>query len=175
MADVSCVVDGCEREVKYPTKRLCQTHYHRLWRGKAIGTAESQVARFENEDCIVEGCGGPRRAGPYCYKHHSRVRRHGSPDVVLAPRVVSGEDHAWWTGDDATYDAMHQRVRKARGRAAERVCECGEPARQWSYDRADPDERQSECGPYSLDVEHYVARCVPCHKRFDLAAIAQSG
>lgn len=32
---------------------------------------------------------------------------------------------------------------------------------------------ESEFGPYSADPLRYVARCVPCHKAFDLAAIRQ--
>lgn len=34
--------------------------------------------------------------------------------------------------------------------------------------RPGPNEKQSDHGPYSPDPSHYQARCVPCHKRFDL-------
>lgn len=70
-----------------------------------------------------------------------------------------------------SYRAMHYRVRTARGRAAEHVCSCGAPAKEWAYDKRDPNERVGDDHgrpvPYSLAIEHYVAKCVACHRRMD--------
>lgn len=52
---------------------------------------------------------------------------------------------------------------------------CGQPASQWSYDHADPDERTSELGSYSADPDHYRPLCVPCHKTSDLGEMAREG
>lgn len=46
---------------------------------------------------------------------------------------------------------------------------CGDQARHWAYDHADPDEIHRPDGiAYSGKPEHYVPLCVPCHKRADL-------
>lgn len=69
------------------------------------------------------------------------------------------------------YSAVHERLRKSRGRAAEHVCECGQPARQWAYDGSDPNElSDTDHGrpvTYSADLSRYVPMCVSCHRRLD--------
>jgi hypothetical protein len=112
-----------------------------------------------------------------CKLHATRLRRHGDPHVVIPSDerdLAIGERNTNWTGDGATYLAMHQRLRKHRGPARTRACfACGAPARQWSYDHCDPDERVSDDGlPYSVNLDRYQPRCVPCHKAYDLAHIA---
>lgn len=65
-----------------------------------------------------------------------------------------------WTGDDATYDAKHQRVHKARGSAKKQMCEaeCGQPAQEWA----------TVHGTDGLDVmADYVALCISCHRWYD--------
>lgn len=67
------------------------------------------------------------------------------------------------------YNAAHDRLTVDRGVAADRECEdCGRPAAHWSYDHQDPDELVDHLGfPYSLDPDHYSARCASCHRRMD--------
>src|SRR3546814_6020433 len=62
-------------------------------------------------------------------------------------------------------------VRATLGHAADHTCVgCGGPADHWSYNHDDPSERRSPEGMlYSPEPSHYSARCVPCHKTFDLA------
>ena len=77
-----------------------------------------------------------------------------------------------WQGDDVGYFGSHHRLIKARGSASTHKCaDCGEPAREWSYDNLDPDERtqvaQGSTIRYSTKPEHYVARCARCHRNFD--------
>jgi len=77
--------------------------------------------------------------------------------------------------DDVSYFAAHQRIYRTRGRAAAQVCQCGAPAQEWSYDHSDPREmhgtvdcgRGPACLTYSLDPQHYIAVCVPCHRTLD--------
>lgn len=108
--------------------------------------------------------------------HATRKSRHGDPSVVILPgerKMASRENNGNWAGSEATYSAVHERLRLWRGPARRHACvDCGSTAKQWSYDRTDLDEkRDAKMGaPYSLDLSHYVPRCVPCHKTFDLAS-----
>lgn len=90
--------------------------------------------------------------------------------MATPPGGWRGPANPRWTGESVTYSGMHQRVRYIRGRASDHACaECGQPARHWSYDHADPDERMSDMGAYSANLDHYIPQCVPCHKRLDLS------
>lgn len=183
-----CTVDGCEREATRRRRTWCEMHYYRARR---TGTTELiqrtspkgrpiKAQRRQRGQCSVEGCelidAGPHRM---CAKHWTRVQRHGSPDVVIHQRdrnLPRRERSRHWTGDDASYFAIHQRLRYQRGPARTHVCvDCGNHARQWSYQRTGgPSQRESPEGPYSVDLDDYVPRCVPCHKKFDLAHLGRT-
>lgn len=164
----SCSVDKCERPVQ--AKGLCNPHYFRLRRNGETGSAEIGV-KNPDAPCEVDDCDKTVRGGSngMCPKHATRVARHGDAAVVLAPEPHFGERNHLWTGSDATYNAVHTRLRNQRGSAREQMCGCGNPAAQWAYDHADPNGRVAEEGPYSVNLDHYEAKCVPCHKRGDLA------
>lgn len=71
-----------------------------------------------------------------------------------------------------TYDAIHGRLRAARGSATANNCVgCGKQAQYWAYDHRDPDERtQLRYGrvyAYSIKFEHYHAMCRSCHEGLD--------
>jgi hypothetical protein len=71
-----------------------------------------------------------------------------------------------------SYNGMHQRIRRLRGRASEQSCTCGAQAQGWAYMHTDPDavEGLTPRGRpvrFSLDPEHYQPRCHPCHARMD--------
>lgn len=169
---MSCTVDGCARTVR--ARGLCGMHYFRQWRSGDPG--EATPRQQPSRPCAVEGCNARARTRGLCHRHATRVRRHGSPAIVhpLAQPRHGAENRAW-TGDAATYNAVHYRLRNLRGSAAELECvDCGEQARHWSYDHLDPAEQQSEYGPYSVDLEHYQPRCVPCHRRTDSEAKART-
>jgi len=154
-----CSVDGCDRA--HLARDLCGTHYERLRRTGSVGPATIAPHVPLARPCAVDGCEkGGRRKRDLCEMHYRRLRLHGDPGLVL---LKMG------TGDEVTNTAAHERVRRARGRAAEHACQhCGGPAEHWAYDHADPDERQSARGPYSPNPDHYISLCVACHKRFDL-------
>lgn len=70
------------------------------------------------------------------------------------------------------YTGMHTRLNRERGKASSHACvDCGQPAREWSYDHDDPDEvRGVHRGTpvvYSLDVARYSPRCSSCHNDLD--------
>lgn len=93
------------------------------------------------------------------------------------PGLFTGERSSNWSGDNASYNAVHRRITARRGRAAEHTCRhCGGAAKHWAYDHTDPDERHdTDCGPYSLDVDRYLPLCVACHRIFDDAPIGHRG
>lgn len=175
-----CSVEGCDRrgQCAVGLAWLCAKHYAR-WKRHGDPTVTTRRYSPPNPDkrtCAADGCRSLEDgACGYCKMHYTRIRRHGSPHVVIAVPdrdTHRDERHERWTGDQATYSAMHQRVAKKLGRAASRECvDCGRRASHWSYDRLDPDERVGRDGPYSVRIQHYVPRCVPCHKAFDLRAI----
>jgi hypothetical protein len=86
--------------------------------------------------------------------------------------MLPGALNCKWKGDEVGYTAAHDRVRAALGSATHRSCvDCGQPATGWSYDHLDPDERvepdDPKRKPYSVKLDHYQARCDPCHWRVD--------
>ena len=122
-----------------------------------------------NGKCSVPGCPRPHEAHGWCVSHYQRWQRNGAPgpvDIVPFPRATVG------------YNGAHHRVHRSRGRASDHACvDCGQPARNWSYDHSDPDQlvevvtmgRWTGQMPFSLDTTRYQPRCVSCHKVFDLA------
>lgn len=127
--------------------------------------------------CTVEGCEKELRARGYCSTHWARWRKYGTPELPEKRNMPTGEHHKNWTGSNATYAAVHQRIKNTCGSASKYKCvDCGNIARQWSYDRNDPNERldfiySKNPIPYSVDLKKYSPRCVSCHKKFDLGAI----
>lgn len=53
------------------------------------------------------------------------------------------------------YSTVHNRLMRQRGKASEHDCvDCGEQAREWSFDRPTG---------FSMDLERYAPRCRSCH------------
>ena len=148
-----CSIEGCDK--KHKALGLCGMHYRRL-----IITGTTDLLYAPRERCLVEGCERKHRSNGYCHFHHTRWLRHGDPLMALKDM---GQ------GDDIQYRAVHQRIRMQRGPATNYQCvDCGEQAAHWSYDHADPNERidKNRCA-YSIDVDRYQSRCIPCHRLFD--------
>lgn len=183
MTSGTCTVLNCGKPRRTSRSPYCEMHYYRLRRTGQL-TARPQPQRelrraLAEKDptailtCSVKECDQPARTGGMCEKHYTRVLRHGDVHAFTHQRdrnLPRGPANVRWAGDGIGYDGMHQRVHAAKGSASSRPCvECGGPANQWSYDHADPEERMGDKGAYSLTVEHYVPRCVSCHKKFDLS------
>ncbi len=175
-----CAVDKCARTSQCRANGLsvCLLHYKR-WKSKGeFGKAEPLAVYLKVKSaCAVDGCETMQSgANPYCLKHATRMRRHGDPERVIPPEektILRGAQNPMWSGANATYAAVHQRLRRTRGLASEYKCDtCDSNAAQWSYDHSCTDERNSKEGPYSVNLERYRPRCVPCHKKFDLGVIS---
>jgi hypothetical protein len=155
-------------------------HYKRHTRhGHFDETRRWHPKSGERRVCEADGCTVLEDGNcGMCKLHDTRRRRHGDPRTFIHQRdrnLPRGSDNHLWTGDEATYFAVHQRVRKARGSASTYVCGCGRPAKQWAYDHSDPEQKYELIGAtmtaYSIDVERYEAKCVRCHKRADMERI----
>ncbi len=164
-----CSVDLCTAPVK--ARDLCNRHYLRQRKHGDTAAILRAPNGAHGPACRVPECGAPHHAQGYCGKHAYRVRVHGSTEPPVPAR---GELNPGWRGDSVGYSAVHARLRRTFGPASGHLCECGARAGQWAYDHADPSERTSPEGPYSADVAHYRAMCVPCHKRSDLARRANN-
>lgn len=157
-----CVIEGCVKPRRRKSAEWCEMHYHRWYNhGDPLITM-----RLPKMTCSVDRCSEPSKARGWCHRHYQRWRGGGDPHGPR--RTVS-------TGDNATYNAVHIRLRKQCGSATDYVCGCGTPATQWAYLHNDPNEKIDEqYGPYSTDFDYYDAMCVPCHKVMDLAYIKTS-
>lgn len=155
-----CEIDSCDRKSR--NWGLCNMHGQRFYKH---GDPLAVKTRTRSE-CSVDGCSTPAKGRGYCAKHLSRLKNAGSPHVVRNGGRPTKGDHPGWS-------AIHLRVRNARGRAATHACvDCLGEAAEWSYDNADPNELidVSLNIPYSLSIEHYQPRCIPCHRAFDARA-----
>lgn len=167
----ACSVTDCER-VHYG-RGFCKLHYDRVKKHGDPHVIAISSGRFKPgrrgpvKTCSIDGCDAQHEAHGYCKAHYWRFYRWGDP---LADRSLVRERHPMWTGEGATYDAVHQRLRSQRGRAAEHTCShCAAQALQWAYDNNDPDERtDTKSGlRYSIDLDHYIPLCASCHRLFD--------
>lgn len=149
-------------------KGLCDAHYFRLRRNGAVGSAGVAV-KHPGALCTIEGCREPRDGRGLCAKHRARVRRHGDASRVRVP-CAPGPLNVMWSGDQVGYSAMHGRVRRGLGSARLYLCQCGAPAREWSYRGGDPCEKIEDGLRYSTDLTYYAARCIPCHRALDALA-----
>ena len=82
--------------------------------------------------------------------------------------------------DPASYNAIHLRINRTRGRAATFSCvDCGAPAKAWAYNRSGICEVTAFRGGYKLvystDEGQYDPCCGPCHYRRDHPARLSSG
>lgn len=116
--------------------------------------------------CTFPDCGRDEVAVGLCRGHYTQKAR-GKP---LRPL----EDRSGWNRN--SYNAVHVRLYRTRGPAKTYTCPCGKPAEEWSYDGDDPNEVTGTVRgwngkvhevTYSLDFDHYTARCKSCHVRLD--------
>ena len=158
----TCSVDGCER--RHSRNGYCDAHWQRVAKYGVPGAAEIE-ARRPDAKCSVGDCDRPIRGGGlgFCNAHYIRFKNKGDPIAPKSDRVP------WWTGDQATYIAVHIRLKSERGKASGHKClRCGGPAQEWAYDHMDPDEKFDPKGlPYSIDLSHYQPLCRSCHRKLD--------
>lgn len=163
-----CTLNECEQPVK--KGGLCYGHYMKRWR---YGDPRFQQT-FEHDDIAGRRFGQlvalRREDGRWrclCDCGSETVVRIG--DLNRGTTNTCGDRPRHYRREQAGSSAAHSRVRTDRGPARDYACvDCGETAAHWSYNHEDPDELPAISGPYSLSPDFYEARCVPCHKRFDL-------
>lgn len=98
--------------------------------------------------------------------HYARWKKHGDPSIVKKSGPVLGSYYDLVP----TYDGVHARIARARGKASEHTCSCGAQAKDWAYDHSDPNELTGRGGPYSLDIMRYDPMCQSCHQLLDRGA-----
>lgn len=131
--------------------------------------------------CKIEDCTSRVEGWGYCNKHYQRFKKYGDPLFTKphgSPRPKGSANPKYLTGEKLNYWVAHRRVKAARGSASEQTCPCGQPAREWSYDKTDPNPLHGPTklgspysADYSEDVTRYIAMCVLCHRRFDRGVI----
>ena len=106
---------------------------------------------MEDHTCSVGGCGKKHYSRGYCTAHYYKFLRHGDPEWQ-APVKPGGE---------VSYRTMHERVQKARGKAAEYQCaRCPAQAADWAWIH----------GLDRGDVTSYTPMCTSCHMKYDIGA-----
>ena len=85
--------------------------------------------------------------------------RNGIERRPAIKRNQRGEANSSWRGDEATYQALHLRVRSERGAPVYCSC-CGRADQATRYEWA------NQTGSYT-DVADYEPMCCSCHKTFD--------
>lgn len=112
--------------------------------------------------CTCE-CGAERKVS-------TTLLRHGSvKSCGCLQREMTVARNRSRIVDRPSYYGAHDRVKRTRGSASRHECvDCKSPAREWSYNRTDPNQLQDERGMYySGDPNYYEPRCASCHRLFD--------
>ena len=168
-----CPVEGCPKSAY--RKGYCYAHYMKNWR---YGTpTPNHPKRWQDiagnrygSLVAVERVGHRWRCQCDCGNE-----THVTPGSLNTGQTRSCGDiraHRW--KDDIGYFSAHSRVYAQLGAASEHTCvDCKKQARHWSYNHQGNDELTEVIEgkylvAYSTDPAQYEARCVPCHKRFDL-------
>lgn len=113
------------------------------------------------------GCGGyfsPRRP-----TSDAPLVRHCSRACAAEAGAFSREGNARWTGDSASYNAVHTRLRHRHDPGSCERCGAEGVTLHWALDheRCQSPLASAE-GPYSTSLDDYLRLCVPCHKEMDL-------
>lgn len=167
MGERICSVEGCGQP--HHARGWCAKHDWRARHGKPLDNVPLRPGRAA---CGIEGC-TRKPSGPHCTMHQKRWARHGDFETVLPGTPYVGSQHPNWVGDQATYETVHWRLRATRG-VPDRCEHCGandDRAYQWAlnWNVATGIQYGKRKGdPYSVDPNHYIALCLPCHRAFDL-------
>lgn len=132
---------------------------------------------IDSDVCAVDDCDRPRRQisnggrSRYCTGHVSRAQR-GDVKACEPLRVHGRFDPT----APISYRGAHHRVRRMRGKATQHRCvDCGERARDWSYNHRGQHEFVAvviqKSGTYRVtysgDPADFEPRCRPCHRKHD--------
>lgn len=129
-------------------------------------TAHRPVA---TRGCDVPGCERARSSLGLCFLHWRRQHATGTTDD---PTPRSGDRNHKWTGDSASYFAIHLRLRSRPRPIACAGCGATTGRMEWALLSPFPPEsrRISANGRvYSIDLNSYVNLCKKCHNHLDLS------
>lgn len=195
MTNRICSIETCPEP--HTARGWCSKHYQR-WQMHGDPLAVKHHRLDPDEAIACMRAAGIEPKGPYPGSHRPWPGVCMTCGADVAPRLndirrgqggcrpcryvkTSGSSHHMWAGDGASYQAVHQRIRKQRGKASEHQCvqcEGKQAAAHWAYDHSDPNERVGTDGgcelSYSTDPMRYQPMCTPCHKAYDLA-VARTG
>jgi len=163
----------------YNACKSCLAESDRAWRARNKGKiAEMNLAyRTKNKTAIAEknrayqNTGSCVECSSPCYFTADRCH------ACFKPQQLKGADSTKWRDNNITYSTAHKRVRALHGSASAHSCvDCNGKAGQWSYIHGCPNEKSElqpsgSLLPYSPDPSYYEARCVPCHKAFDVEVV----
>lgn len=164
-----CFVDECDR--KAVRRSMCDLHHSRWQRhGDPLAFRPDAI-----RGCAIGDCDGAHYGRGLCRLHWARWSKTGDPLGLrshFSPLSgLAGDLNPQWVGDAAGYEAVHARLRKDCGVAADYACRhCGAVAADWAYDNEDPDERLSHGGLWFSvkGQDHYLPLCRSCHRTFDV-------
>ena len=89
------------------------------------------------------------------------MKNYGIVTRTAKKRFQRGSVNHMWKGDNASYKAFHQRLKKAFGKARKHKCSiCGTNDQTLSYDWA------NLTGRY-YDLLDYAPMCRSCHRKYD--------
>lgn len=143
-----CKIEECSK-IPY-AMGMCNRHYI--------------AAKFAGVECVEQGCTSPaKRSGNRCIQHYSQWLYSAEGRQTKKSKAQS---------DSASYGAAHMRVISAKGQATEHTCvDCPNRAAEWSLkvsaDMITEIRGNKMGGRFSLDVDDYEPRCVPCHRTYD--------
>lgn len=174
---MNCSVPNCTKPIK--RTGFCYGHYMKNWRyGTPTPTFEPKWQDIRGQrfgSLVVTDV----RMGRYwiCQCDCGATTKGDAGNLNRGTLLSCGNSKLHHRLEDVTYSAIHSRLAADFGPAKAHQCiDCDRTAAHWSYNHDDPAERidytMSERGiAYSLHLEHYSPRCVPCHKRYDLDRI----
>lgn len=121
------------------------------------------------QGCGVPGCERPRSSLGLCFLHWRRQHSTGTTDD---PTPLVGEKNHKWTGDSASYFAIHMRLRNMPRPAGCAVCGTTTGRMEWALKPLPPAESRrisADGRVYSVDLRHYANLCKRCHNHLDLS------
>lgn len=144
--------DECER--KYYAKGKCVKHYFKARRKTTRKLIDP------NAVCIEEGCTRKVRCRDRCSTHYNAFMGY-QPKPKARGR---GRGKKEMIG----YRAAHLRVEAVKGKAKTHSCvDCGGQARDWSLDPNAVHTYEDGDKVWSMNIEDYAPRCIPCHRDLD--------
>ncbi len=150
MAKGTCpVVDDtepCGRPAR--CQGMCTMHYQR-WR------------KLHAPVCIIDGCNLKQAAHGWCGTHYARWRKRGTTDEPPPRHYNQGKIPGNFKGAAVGYDALHDWVRRHKGKPGPTCEQCGHDGSEHRLEWANKSHE------YLRDLDDWLPLCCICHRRYD--------